>query len=361
MREHGARVGRVHDRRLDARAGELALERPRTSRAGAPCSRRGPGPPTAARCVQSPSSSSSSLGLDQLGEVTCRLGRGADAVHAGVDLEVHGQRRRRARVVHRLGRRRDRFRGVERRTHAVEPGDVDELAQRRLGEHEHRLRSAARSIAHVDGLVDQRDAEPRRAAGDGGRRGAQDAVAVAPPLDDGAQRGRRRPASASSLALCSSAPRSTSAHAYGRSSGCTSTRYSLPRSSNTTGRPSSRSLATSPRRGPSAPARPWSHAPAAAARSGCTPCASSAPMMPGQHVARAGGGEARVASGDEQRATLAVGDRPGSRPSTPRSRSAVRASSPRRVDPVGAGRVAREALVLAVVRGEHGTAGASTR
>src|SRR6185369_8275793 len=50
--------------------------------------------------------------------------------------------------------------------------------------------------------------------------------------------------------------------------------------SNTAGRWTTTSLATSPRLGPRQAAEPWSHAPPAAASKAATPCASSAPIVP---------------------------------------------------------------------------------
>src|SRR5205809_1443183 len=99
--------------------------------------------------------------LDELGQMSSCLRTRANAVHTGVDLQVHRQRCVTPHVANRLGCGRNRFGRVERGTNIVQTSDLDELSQRWLREHEYRLGELPVD-ADVDRFVDQRDAEPTR-------------------------------------------------------------------------------------------------------------------------------------------------------------------------------------------------------
>ena len=120
------------------------------------------------------------VGVDELGERVGGLGCRADAVHPGVDLEVH---RKRARVGRddRLRQRLDARGGVHG---GREPASTTVVAAdgHRLGQHEDRRVDAG--LAQLDALFDERDAEHRRAGFDRGPPGRDGAVAVAVGLHD---------------------------------------------------------------------------------------------------------------------------------------------------------------------------------
>ena len=113
---------------------------------------------------------------------------GAEAAHAGVELDVHAGLRRRARCA-----RAAIVRAVASRQQATSApraqGDV-ELLGRQRAEHEQRPLDAGG--AQLGGLGGGRDRQPGGAGGLRGARGRHRAVPVAVGLDDRAQRRGRR-------------------------------------------------------------------------------------------------------------------------------------------------------------------------
>ena len=108
--------------------------------------------------------------------------RDALAVHPGVELHVH-----RRHVADAGGGRGKLARGAQGADREGEPRH-ERVAQRdrlRLGEEQDRRRHAV--LAQLDALVDERDAQHRRAAGEQGVRHHPRAVAVAVGLHDRAQ------------------------------------------------------------------------------------------------------------------------------------------------------------------------------
>ena len=120
-------------------------------------------------------------------EIERDRGIAPDAMHAGVDLQVHAERIAAGRG-HGIGEGIDPRLAVHDR---CEPAGYN-----RVGQHGHRLRQDENrrfdaGIAQLDALFDQRDREPRRAGVDRGARTLGRAVAVAVRFDDRAHRGRR--------------------------------------------------------------------------------------------------------------------------------------------------------------------------
>ena len=126
--------------------------------------------------------------VDQFRERVGGLGCRADAVHAGVDLEMN-RKRRRVALDHRLGQRLDTGRGVHGRR---EPRRHDRggRGRDRLGEHEDRCVDAG--LAQLDALFDEGHAEHRSSGFDRRPSRRDRAVPVAVGLHDREHSGRCR-------------------------------------------------------------------------------------------------------------------------------------------------------------------------
>ena len=210
-----------------------------------------------AQCVQTASSESARFRVDQLGQADEVSGRGADAVHAGVDLEVDGDGRGPpTRPSHRVARIRS---GV----YTVTATSAARTSARSAGRGSESSRIGAAMPARAQG-------GRLGHLGDGQRRSLPPRPRLGRPAP---RRGRSRPPS----------PPRTPPRLRTRRAGWP--RWPPPRrgrrpptpapsadhlGERLRGADSTRSDATSPDAGPSAPARAWSHAPAAAASSGAT-------------------------------------------------------------------------------------------
>ena len=292
-----------------------------------------------AKCVHTPSSTQRRTGRDALGERD-GVGRAApDAVHPGVDLEVHGDG-----VAPAVGRRRQRVDGA-RRVHGRRRGraatslgawSAGGSESSRIGRVDPGLRaaptpsstSATPSPSAPASSAAARHRRPRR-----GRsrrpsrrptpRPAPTARAARPTLwRDGVEvdLGPRRPR---------------------RGAASLRRRRLLERRRGDEVEQVAGDEADGAARG--GRGRPWSQAAAAAASSGATRWASSAPTMPGEHVAGAGGGQPGVAAGRRRaprpRASATTVAGPLSRTTAPE----LGGQAARGGEAVGAGRACRRA------------------
>ena len=239
---------------------------------------------------------SAGLGDDRAGPApTASSGRGADAVHAGVDLEVDGQRARRrtasaARASASIARRRVHGQlaagGATRDRPSTSGGGSDST----------RIGRVDAGGAQLHALLHQGH---RQARGPGAERGAGDRHR---------RRGRsRRPSPRPTLGRRGdAAEHSRTLWRDGvevdlgprQAPGRLRPRHQRGQHRGAAGRGGRRPPGRA--RGPRRRGRPCTHAPAAAASNGSTPWASSAPMMPDEHVTGPGRGQPRVAVGHEQ-------------------------------------------------------------
>ena len=199
--------------------------------------------------------------LDGVGQIERLVGSGADTAHSRVDLEVNS-----VRVAACLGN------GVQLlvRVDGQLQAGVDRVVQIARGLFaEHQDATVEPCIAQRQPLLHQGHAQTRRATPScrGGDLGG--AMAVAVGFDDCPYLRRRRDRADRLDVVADGLEVDLGPRPPAHSS-----------SSSTAGIRSGRSLATKPCRCPRRPAWPCTHAPAAAACSGRTPLASSAPMIP---------------------------------------------------------------------------------